>query len=242
MRGDILLYRSGGILKDRVVCAYTAGPFCHCEIDLGDGTTVGAHSEDGITRTREHLLERRIVISLRDAAAAERLEAGIAWVLQQVGEPFSWASVADLVLPARVSTLLFGRSAVYNCSSLVARYLDLVGIHDLSQCQSRSKIASPNDIARVAGVLPAADGWRHLRVVRTAAALLALLPFPLAGHGTPTRHTRERPEWGRRLWRWQGTAGPHPSEDMRSGVPAASPATIVATEGMTTSTTTYESA
>lgn len=201
MRGDILLYRSGGILKDRVVCAYTAGPFCHCEIDLGDGTTLGAHSEDGITRTREHLLERRIVISLQEAATAERIESGITRVLQHIGEPFSWASVADLVLPARLSTLLFGRSAVYNCSSLVARYLDLVGVHDRSQCESLSKIASPNDIARVAGLLPAAYGWRHTRVVRTAAALLALLPFPLAGHGTPRQCMREWHESGCRSWR-----------------------------------------
>lgn len=239
MRGDILLYRSGGILKDRVVCAYTDGPFCHCEIDLGDGTTVGAHSEDGITRTREHLLGRRLVVSLQEVATAERLESAISWVLQHTGEPFSWASVADLVLPARLSTLLFGRGGVYNCASLIARYLEIVGILDLSNGKRLAMIASPNDIARVAGLLPAAGGWRRSRVVRTTATLLALLPYPLIGHGTPGRQLQEWQEWGRKSWRWQGTARLHSPENMRPGVLAAPPASAAdhADAGSSTSET-----
>jgi hypothetical protein len=176
MRGDVLLYRTGGILKDRIVCAYTAGPFCHGEIDLGDGSTVGAHSEDGISRTHEHLLERRVVISLQDQARPERIEAGIAWVLQRVGEPFSWASIADLALPAWLSTLFFGRRSDYNCASLIAQYLEIVGALKVLCDKRATALASPNDIARAFGPLPPARGWRNTRLCRTAAATWALVP------------------------------------------------------------------
>ncbi len=176
MRGDILLYRTGGILKDRVVCAYTAGPFCHCEIDLGDGTCLGAHSEDGVSHTPSGLLDRRVVISLQDRTTSERREAGIAWAMQHVGEPFSWASIADLVLPPRLSTLVFGRRTLYNCANLVARYLEIAGGLDLPYGKRPPMIVSPNDIARAASLLPAPAGWGHSPVVRTVAALMALVP------------------------------------------------------------------
>lgn len=155
MRGDILLYRSGGILKDRIVCAYTRGPFCHCEIDLGDGTTVGAHSEDGITRKPEALHDRKVIISLRERTTPECIEAGIVVVLQHLGEPFSWASIADLVVPPALSTLLFRRRSLYNCANLVALYLAVAGGLDLPYGKRPPMVISPNDIARAAGLLPA---------------------------------------------------------------------------------------
>lgn len=155
MRGDILLFRSGGTLRDRIVCAYTRGPFCHCEIDLGNGTTVGAHSEDGITRQPEALLDRRVVVSMQTRTSPERIEAGIVEVLQHVGEPFSWAAIGDIVLPPRLSTLLFGRRSLYNCANLVATYLSIAGGLDLCYGKRPPMIISPNDIARAAGLLPA---------------------------------------------------------------------------------------
>lgn len=155
MRGDILLYRSGGTLRDRIVCAYTRGPFCHCEIDLGDGTTVGAHSEDGITRQPEARHDRKVVISLQARTTPERIEAGIVEVSRHLGEPFSWASIADQVLPPSLSTLLFGRRSIYNCANLVALYLAIAGGLDLPYGRRPPMIISPNDIARAAGLLPA---------------------------------------------------------------------------------------
>lgn len=176
MRGDILLYRSGGILKDRIVCAYTGGPFCHCEIDLGDGTCVGAHSEDGISRTPERLLDRRVIVSLQARTTPEQIEAGIDWVLEHLGEPFSWASIADLVLPARLSTLVFGRESVFNCANLVAMYLEIAGGLDLPYGKRPPLVISPNDIARAAGLLPLASRMSQARAVRLSAALAAMLP------------------------------------------------------------------
>lgn len=176
MRGDILLYRTGGILKDRVVCAYTGGPFCHCEIDLGDGTCLGAHSEDGITLTKEHMFDRRVVISLQSITTPERIEAGIACVMEHLGEPFSWASIADLVIPSRLATLLFGRKSLYNCANLIAKYLEIAGGLDLPYGKRPPMVISPNDIAKAAGVLPVGSGIRDARAARLTAALVALLP------------------------------------------------------------------
>ncbi|HEU5439853.1 MAG TPA: hypothetical protein VFU88_11240 [Ktedonobacterales bacterium] len=176
MRGDILLYRSGGILKDRVVTAYTGGPYCHCEIDLGDGTCIGAHSEDGIHQRPEALHDRRVVVSLQAHTTPERIEAGIAWVLEHLGEPFSWASIADLILPAWLSTLLFGRRSVYNCANLIARYLEVAGGLDLPYGKRPPMVISPNDIARAAGLLPASRRLSQSGLVRISAALVALFP------------------------------------------------------------------
>ncbi len=155
MRGDILLYVSGGTLRDRIVCAYTRGPFCHCEIDLGDGTTLAAHSEDGITCQPESMFERKVVVSLQTRTPAERIEAGIVEAMRHVGEPFSWASIADQVVPPALSTLLFGRRSLYNCASLVALYLSVAGGLDLPYGKRPPMIVSPNDIARAAGLIPA---------------------------------------------------------------------------------------
>lgn len=195
MRGDILLYRTGGILKDRVVCAYTAGPFCHCELDLGDGTTVGAHSEDGVSCGPQRLLDRIVVISLQGRATPERIEAGLAWVMERVGEPFSWASIADLALPSRLSTLIFGRRSQYNCANLVAKYLEIAGGLELPYGKRPPMVISPNDIARAAGLLPDAFGMRQMSAVRVALALVALLPW-----GSPRlRLARPRHGWPRAL-------------------------------------------
>lgn len=155
MRGDILLYRSGGGPRDRLVCAYTRGPFCHCELDLGDGSTIGAHSEDGIAYRTEIPSERIDTIAMCGRTTAERIEEGLAWVLLQLGAPFSWASIADLALPAPVSTALFGRPSLYNCANLVARYLEIAGGLTLPYGKRPPMLITPNDIARAAGLLPA---------------------------------------------------------------------------------------
>lgn len=155
MRGDILLYRNGGTPRDRLVCAYTRGPFCHCELDLGDGSTIGAHSEDGIAYRTDVPHERIERIVLHTRASAERIEAGLEWVLQQLGTPFSWASIADLALPAPLSTALFGRPSLYNCANLVARYLEITGGLDLRYGKRPPMLITPNDIARAAGLLQA---------------------------------------------------------------------------------------
>lgn len=175
LRGDIILY-TGESWRDRYVCAYSGGPYCHCEIDLGEGASIGVHSEDGLAYRWSHLLERRVIFPLHLFTDDEHIEAGIAWVLKQIGEPFSWASVADLALPSSVSTLLFGRRSRYSCANLVALYLDITGGLPLPHGKRPPMILSPNDIARAAGLLPpdpAASRGGTLRLFTALASILA---------------------------------------------------------------------
>lgn len=160
MRGDILLFRGEG-LRDRYVCAYTGGPYCHCEIDLGDGSSVGIHMDDGLTYRWNHLPERRETLALSATADPERIEAGIAWVLERLGERMSWASLADLAMPRWLSTMIFGRRSQYNCANLVAYYVDITGGLPLSCGKCPPLTLSPNDIARAAGLLPPNPAASH---------------------------------------------------------------------------------
>lgn len=153
MRGDILLFR-GESWRDRYVCAFTDGPYCHCEIDLGGSASIGVHLEDGLAYRWNHLPDRRTVIPISQLTQPDRIEVGIAWVLKQIGEPFSWASLADLAAPEPLGTLIFGRAHRYNCANLVAYYLEIAGGLPLTHGKRPPHILSPNDIARSAGLLP----------------------------------------------------------------------------------------
>jgi uncharacterized protein YycO len=153
MRGDVLLLRSGGTPRDRLVAWATGGPFTHVEVDLGDGTTIGSHQKDGVAYRPWRTPERFVIIPVSQRAPAEKIEAGIAWLKAQLGHPFSWASMGDFIMPERLATILFGRKAIYNCANLVAEYLALTGELDIRHGKRPPMILSPNDIARSEGLL-----------------------------------------------------------------------------------------
>lgn len=153
MRGDLLLMKSGGSLRDRMVAWGTGGPYVHVEVDLGDGTTIGSHSEDGVSYRPWRFPERVVVVPLSERVPAERIEAGVAWLLGQLGHKFSWASIADFALPEAWSTFLLGRESIYNCANLVAHYLQITGGLELPSGKRPPAPLSPNDIARAAGLL-----------------------------------------------------------------------------------------
>ena len=153
MRGDLLLMKSGGTPRDRLVAWATGGPFVHVEVDLGDGVTIGSHSEDGVSYRPWRFPERVIVIPLSERVPAEKIETGIAWLHEQLGHPFSWASMADFIMPEWLATTVWGRKAVYNCANLVAHYLAITGGLDLPYGKRPPVTLSPNDIARAEGLL-----------------------------------------------------------------------------------------
>jgi hypothetical protein len=150
MRGDLLLLKSTGTPRDRLVAWATGGSFVHVEVDLGDGTTIGSHQKDGVSYRQVRLPEFFVTVPLSERVPAEKIEAGIAWMKEQLGHPFSWASMADFVFPEWVGTQIWGRTAIYNCANLVARYLDITGGLELVYGK---RPLSPNDIARSEGLL-----------------------------------------------------------------------------------------
>lgn len=144
MRGDILFYPASSILSDRIITAVTDGPFVHVAVDMGDGTEISAHSEDGIQR-------RPLSLSGLTAGPMRGfdVELGMAWLVRQVGSKYGYGMVLNAGLkkfgiPWRV--YMVGR---YDCSVLVVHYLEHCGYTFLDDDES----ISPNDLARTFGIL-----------------------------------------------------------------------------------------
>lgn len=144
MRGDLLFYPASATFADHIIASVTQGPFVHVAVDLGDGTEISAHSEDGVNR-RPLTASGLTVLPARGFD----VEPGIRWLQRQVGTKYGYAMCLNSFLwrvgiPWRV--YMVGR---YNCSVLVAHYLEHIGC-DLSD---DDEALSPNDLARALGVL-----------------------------------------------------------------------------------------
>jgi len=75
MRGDVLLWTSDGGLPSRLFELTTRGPYCHVSADLGDGTDIGARSEDGAQR--HHVSDDRGITKVRSSTLASVTAASI---------------------------------------------------------------------------------------------------------------------------------------------------------------------
>lgn len=149
MRGDVLFWTADGSPASRVIAFFTHGPFVHVSVDQGDGTDIGAHSEDGV---QHHPVPDDRGITKWSPPAGCDIERGIRFIEGEVGNKYGWcniinAGLAILRLPYRIA-----RIDRYDCSSLVTRYLDHVGI-DLGDLTEEPDSVSPNDLARALGVI-----------------------------------------------------------------------------------------
>lgn len=146
MRGDLLFYPSSGSLIDRIITIVTHGPFVHVAVDMGLAGEISAHSEDGVCR-------RPIPDDLPKlpsySLANTNTLLGINFLKEQIGKKYSYANGLNVVLKwLRIPWRIY-HAKRFNCSSLVAHYLEHVGI-DLSD---DDEALSPNDLARALGVL-----------------------------------------------------------------------------------------
>lgn len=150
MRGDLLFYKGGGSIPDALIQWRTKGPFVHVEVDMGDGTAIGALSEKGVTK---HPL-RPFPVFVHLKTTPKRIEEGITWLEAHIGDPYGWADILDQVI-----TLFLPKGWVitqqhgFDCSDLVCRYIELAGGLDLSGLPDDPALISPNDLARKAGLL-----------------------------------------------------------------------------------------
>lgn len=147
MRGDLLFFPSSGSLPDRIIASVTRGPFVHVAVDLGDGTDISAQPIGGV-KVRPTIHSK----PLTRLAIRGDIERGITFLQGELGNPYGYCNVLNaglqrLGLPYRVSRL-----DRYDCSSLVARYLERVGIF-LGDLSEEPDSVSPNDLARALGVL-----------------------------------------------------------------------------------------
>lgn len=156
-KGALLFYVPGapaytmdGIFE-RLIQLRTGGPYCHVEVDLGDGTSVGALSQGVERHPRPNPQAWAAAGSLCDPS---KLEKGLRWVLARVGEPYGWGDVVDAAFGAPVSLGLEipGTTPRYDCSHLACRFLAIAGYPLPQNLRDAPPSVSPNDLARMLGL------------------------------------------------------------------------------------------
>lgn len=150
MRGDILLYASTGSLADRAIALATHGRWTHCEIDLGNGKTIGAWG-NGIG---VHLVDAgREHVFITPVANSQEIEYALEWAQKQVGRQYGWLDIVDNGLNLIGIQLEIGQPGTWDCSDYCTRYL--IEAHadgPLGDRANNPGLVSPNDIARAYGV------------------------------------------------------------------------------------------
>lgn len=179
MRGDILFYsKDPRDMADQLIAWWTRGDAVHVGADLGDGTMIDARFKLGVSH---HAIgsTRCVPFNLAAHTSSERIEAGIAFLFEQLGASYSELNIVDQVIPRWMSVTLHQRHA-YDCSNLIARYLDIAGGVDLSPLDDSPDVITPNDLARCAGLLDA-EGHLHSTPVTLPLAAVGALIRSLKG-------------------------------------------------------------
>src|SRR5487761_2359369 len=174
--GDVVLYPAKpGDWTDALIARGTGGPYVHCgvveqvEVSPGDGarqvTTIEALTH-GVTRVTYPLYA--LAGQTRTptfAPVASHLESArrawaLAWLGRRVGEHYGWSAIAADVLKALIPQRMGSRTpflvspSSLDCSQLVTEYLLTAGYQWLPDSAIASPpTVSPNDVARILGVL-----------------------------------------------------------------------------------------
>lgn len=150
MRGDLLFWPSDGSLTNRVITWATKGPFTHVSVDLGDGYDIGATSERGVVK---NLLPSGAALTRYSTAAQpDRIEIGIHFLSGEIGNKYGYVNILNAVLKLLRLPYRLSRLDRYDCSSLVTRYLEKVGV-DAGDLGEEPDSVSPNDLARWLGII-----------------------------------------------------------------------------------------
>ena len=154
MRGDIQLFRANpASVTSRLIAWRTGGIFSHVEVELGDGTAIGALAH-GVDHHPINTGRDILTLPLSRYADADDIERGIAFLLEQVGAPYSLADIWDDVWKPlkwlrRLGLVAAMQPGAFDCSHLVARYVDFTGGLVLPKTEDASpELVSPNDIYR----------------------------------------------------------------------------------------------
>jgi len=151
MRGDVLFFKGGGGLADRLISWRTRGRYTHVEVDLGDGTAIGAVRR-GVTRHPIDLSNPRIH-AFSPQTTRERIETGIVFLQEAVGDRYSWGDILNQVLTLLpFAPVVFAERHAFDCSDLVGHYLEIAGGVDVSSLEQTPQLVTPNDLARAAGL------------------------------------------------------------------------------------------
>lgn len=144
MRGDLLFWPSDGSLVSRAIALATKGPFVHVSVDLGNGSDIGAEQQ-GVAQHALPNTDR--LIRWSPAAEAERIEIGIHFLSGEIGNKYGYTNIVNAALKLFGLPYRLARLDRYDCSSLVTRYLEKVGV-DTGDLGEEPDSVSPNDLAR----------------------------------------------------------------------------------------------
>lgn len=146
MRGDILFFRDPDLIS-RIIQWWTSGPYNHVAVDMGDGTCIGALTR-GVSRVPDSKAAARARPPF-STLPAEKLDAALAWLVEQEKVAYSWADIANNLLPKWLPVgLRFQQRRAYDCSDLVARFLDLAEVLSLADLGGDADVVTPNDLYR----------------------------------------------------------------------------------------------
>jgi hypothetical protein len=113
---------------------------------MGDNSEISAHSEDGI---RRRPIPNRADLTVFTASDFTYPVLGMNFLKELIGKRYGYANVLNAVLRRLHIPWRIYHVNRFDCSSLVAHYLEHVGI-DLSD---DDEAISPNDVARALGLL-----------------------------------------------------------------------------------------
>lgn len=149
MRGDILLYHDTDLLS-RIIQWWTHGPYNHVAIQLDYNTQLAAEPDGVKVRPLPESIKKdqiRLVAIHKLYLKDEVIERGLKLVYKLIGSGYSGADIVDDVFPAWFPIRLF-QAHRYDCSDLVALYLDEIGVLPLAELGGDAQTVTPNDLAR----------------------------------------------------------------------------------------------
>lgn len=148
MRGD-LLFVQGSSWVSRLIQWRTHGPYDHVAIDLGSGVQLGAEPEGIKARPLAELGPSDALLRVSLGLSPAWWAKGYTFLGQFIDSGYSAADILDDLFPSWLPLrLLFAQTHAYDCSDLVARYLDELGIIPLAELGGDAKTVTPNDLYR----------------------------------------------------------------------------------------------
>lgn len=153
-KGDLLYYTgTPGSPVCNLIIWRTHGPFVHVEVDMGDGTAVGALTS-GVNRHPLVPTLFRCPLSARGVSEAS-IDDGLAYLeaIVEAHDAYGWTDIVAAALP-RWWRLLIDDTHAYDCSHLAFTYALRVGgiKKPPTWALSDPQAVSPNDLARMCPV------------------------------------------------------------------------------------------
>lgn len=146
MLGDMLFFTGGSKISDRLIMWRTHGQFVHVEIDMGDGTSIGA-----LTRgvTRHSTPANPLLIQTSRYLMTSLLPRGVDYLDRMLNRQYGWVDIVDNVLSLVMPNgpFLISSNAV-DCSQLAVNFLIIAGYPVPLATIMHAELVSPNDIAR----------------------------------------------------------------------------------------------